>query len=369
LSTSPDAEIAVAELAAQLVQPDTSVVIVFCSCEYDLERLGPAIAAAFPSIPVVGCTSSGQLGPTGFQLGGITGVSLASRDLRVTPHVIAPLAQAVHLAGELAGSIDSRPHLSAGWRSFGLVLVDGLSMAEERLVAALYARLPDVPIIGGSAGDDLRFERTHVYVDGRFVTDTAVFALFDTSLPFTTFRFQHFVPTDRCLVITDAAPDQRIVREIDGEPAAEGYAHALGLTVDALTPDVFSQHPILVNIGGEHYVRSIQKANADGSMTFYCAIEDGLVVRVGRGVDIQETARAALVAARTQVGATAGAPGFILGCDCILRRLEFQGASCDQVVGDLYAEHGVLGFSTYGEQYNGVHVNQTFTGVALGGVR
>ena len=26
----------------------------------------------------------------------------------------------------------------------------------------------------------------------------------------------------------------------------------------------------------------------------------------------------------------------------------------------------VLGFSTYGEQYNGIHVNQTFTGVALG---
>jgi hypothetical protein len=26
----------------------------------------------------------------------------------------------------------------------------------------------------------------------------------------------------------------------------------------------------------------------------------------------------------------------------------------------------VVGFSTYGEQYNGIHVNQTFTGVAIG---
>jgi len=33
----------------------------------------------------------------------------------------------------------------------------------------------------------------------------------------------------------------------------------------------------------------------------------------------------------------------------------------------LMAQYGVFGFSTYGEQFNGVHVNQTFTGVALGG--
>ena len=31
----------------------------------------------------------------------------------------------------------------------------------------------------------------------------------------------------------------------------------------------------------------------------------------------------------------------------------------------LLAAHGVTGFSTYGEQLNGMHVNQTLTGVAL----
>jgi hypothetical protein len=27
----------------------------------------------------------------------------------------------------------------------------------------------------------------------------------------------------------------------------------------------------------------------------------------------------------------------------------------------------VIGFSSYGEQYRGMHVNQTFTGIAIGG--
>ena len=31
----------------------------------------------------------------------------------------------------------------------------------------------------------------------------------------------------------------------------------------------------------------------------------------------------------------------------------------------LLRQHRVIGFSTYGEQLNGMHVNQTMTGVAL----
>ncbi len=31
----------------------------------------------------------------------------------------------------------------------------------------------------------------------------------------------------------------------------------------------------------------------------------------------------------------------------------------------LLSSHSVVGFSTYGEQVNGLHVNQTLTGVAI----
>jgi hypothetical protein len=37
-----------------------------------------------------------------------------------------------------------------------------------------------------------------------------------------------------------------------------------------------------------------------------------------------------------------------------------------QAIGRLFADNNVVGFSTYGEQFVGVHVNQTFTGVAVG---
>ena len=35
-------------------------------------------------------------------------------------------------------------------------------------------------------------------------------------------------------------------------------------------------------------------------------------------------------------------------------------------MGDIMKCNQVFGFSTYGEQFDGLHMNQTFTGVAIG---
>jgi hypothetical protein len=50
-----------------------------------------------------------------------------------------------------------------------------------------------------------------------------------------------------------------------------------------------------------------------------------------------------------------------------LRRLELEQRRLSGPVGDFLASRKVIGFSSYGEQFNAVHVNQTFTGIMLGG--
>ena len=180
--------------------------------------------------------------------------------------------------------------------------------------------------------------------------------------PFSTFKLQHFVPTRRRLVITDADPDRRIVRTIDGYPAATAYAELVGLPVEALAAGVFSTHPVMVRLGDEYYVRSIQKVNADGSLTFYCAIEEGLVLTIGEGVDALRTLTDAFVAIEDAVKR----PQLVIACDCILRRLELEHDGLADEVGRFLAQHRVVGFCTYGEQYYAMHVNQTLVGVAIG---
>jgi hypothetical protein len=60
-----------------------------------------------------------------------------------------------------------------------------------------------------------------------------------------------------------------------------------------------------------------------------------------------------------------GRPAAILACDCILRRIEAMENQRFGAVSSLLKQHGVVGFSTYGEQLNSMHVNQTMTGVAI----
>ena len=60
-------------------------------------------------------------------------------------------------------------------------------------------------------------------------------------------------------------------------------------------------------------------------------------------------------------------PQLIIGCDCILRKLEIIETGIQKDVEQLLRDIDFVGFSTYGEQFNAIHVNQTFSGVVIGG--
>ena len=59
-------------------------------------------------------------------------------------------------------------------------------------------------------------------------------------------------------------------------------------------------------------------------------------------------------------------PELVLGCDCVLRRLETERSGIKEAIGQIFCDNNVVGFATYGEQFNAMHVNQTFTGIAIG---
>lgn len=187
--------------------------------------------------------------------------------------------------------------------------------------------------------------------------------MFETSLPFATFKLQHFATSTRKVVVTAATAHERRVLELNGEPAADVYAEVLGLRREELGAGVFSRHPLVLQVAGDDYICSIQMMHPDGSFSLFCAIDEGVVLPVGDGLDALDVLRGAF----ERVSNAVPDPALVLGCDCILRRLEFEEKGMDQRVGEFLAERSVLGFSTYGEQYNGLHVNQTFTGVAIGG--
>jgi len=363
ISSHPDEDQAVAELCEALALPATSLVILFSSSRRDLRRLEAAVADRFTG-PVIGCTTAGEISDRGYTENSIVGLSLAAETFQVATALIHPLDSFDALeAQKLAHQLGCGPEPAPGKQRFGLLLVDGLSMQEERVVSRLHTACGGLSIVGGSAGDDMSYQRTHVLADGRFVSDAAVFCLVETDRPVRTFKTQHLVPTDRKLVITEADPAERRVMEIDGMPASQAYAEALGLTVDQLDAGVFSANPVLLRVGGQNYVRSIQQAEPDGSLVFYCAIDTGLVLTLATGVCLVEDLESCLAGLEQDLGELE----LVLGCDCILRRLAIREHGRQVGVDRVLRRYPLCGFSTYGEQFNGVHVNQTLTGVAIGG--
>ncbi|MFT6108689.1 MAG: hypothetical protein ACJA2W_001601 [Planctomycetota bacterium] len=366
-STSPDARTAIAEIAERLGPATAKIVCFFAAPTYDREALTAAIAEHFAGSTVIGCTTAGEFGPAGYQEGSLSAFALSEADFDVEVVRIDNLAHMEIDSGSVAMTsammrMRDRGRTVDADHCFSFLLVDGLSMREEALVSSLHLPLGDICQFGGSAGDDLHFERTQVFHGGRFHDDAAVVLLVHTELPFEVFRTQHFVETDKRMVITEADPLTRTVTEINAEPAAREYARQVGLEISELTPQVFATHPVLVKVGAETFIRSIARVNDDESLTFFCAIEAGNVLTVAKGVDLVKSLELMLDEVRGRVGA----PQLTIGCDCILRSLEAKRCAIRDRVAEVLDQSQAVGFTTYGEQVGSMHVNQTFTGVMIG---
>lgn len=365
-STASSAAAAAHEMHRGLDQPDLRLVVFFCSAAYDLDSLGREMAGLFPAVPVIGCTTAGEITPAGYREGAITGFSLAGDGFCAVTELIPDIShlqipRGAATVDRLIAALAERGQAVDPRDTFAMLLIDGMCTTEETVLTSLYRRLDPVPLFGGSAGDDLRLVRTFVYHGGRFHTDAAVLTLIKTRHRFRVFRHQHFSGTDIRMVVTGADPARRIVTEINAEPAGPEFARIVGLDDQELTAMMFAEHPVMVRVGGDYYVRSIQKANLDGSLTFFCAIDEGIVLTLARHEDLIDNLRRFFRGVRAEMGA----PLLVIGFDCILRCLEAENRQVRHLTSEIFAANNVIGFSTYGEQFAAMHVNHTFTGVFI----
>lgn len=331
------------------------------------EALSLALRRQLPNLDYAACSTAGEITPTGLQDGQVVAILFPAPTFIAASTMVREISTTgIHaVAGEvqaLKRSLSERTGARSNGNVFALCLIDGLSYAEEAVTSAIHWQLDDIPLIGGSAGDDLKFNSTKLISNGESCSDAAIIILFETKIPFHVFKTDNFVTTDNKLVVTASDPDRRIVYEFNARNAAEEYASAVGLSPGDLTTFSFASYPTIVRVGGEHFCRSIQKNNEDGSLSYFCAIDDGVVLSIAQAIDMVESTEKALVEVDRKLGGT----DVILGFDCVLRRLDAINRQAVRGLSELYQKNHVIGFGTYGEQYQSMHLNQTFTGIAFG---
>lgn len=338
-------------------------VFVFISPEADLAALGRGLAACFAPGLVVGCTTAGEISLEGYTEGEIVAVALAQDHFDTDCMLIGDLSRisSQDLIGDLIRKRAALQERHPGWEGeFAFLLVDGLSTREDELTSALAAGLGSLPLFGGSAGDGTNFGSTKVLWQDRFLENAAVLTLVRSRGRVKVFNLDHLLPSDRKMVVTEADPKRRIVRKINAEPAAQEYARLLGKDPGQLTTFTFAAHPVVVRVGGRHHVRAIQRVDENGDLIFFSAIDEGLVLTLAEPQDMALHLDRELTRLSDH-----GKPAAILACDCILRRMEALEKQKYGAISAVLRDHRVVGFSTYGEQWNSMHVNQTMTGVAI----
>lgn len=361
---------AVAEVVAGVGARPLAGGLLFCSHRYPRRPLAQALKGRFGDIPLIGCTSAGELSPRGYDQDSLVFIGFPADDFRMALHCFDELDDFDPVAGRsairaLTAGMDqadlgsaSRPHPHRA----AIFLVDGLSHREELLAMTVQEALGETQLVGGSSGDGMLFRETGILVGDRFVQDAAVVAILSSTRPMRAFTANHYLPGAEKMVVTAADPAARVVYQINARPAAEEYLRVAGRKGEQLDAAFFAAHPPMVRAGGAYHVRSIQSVNADGSLTFYCAIDNGIVLSIGEPVD----RLAQLERLFNDLESGLGAIDHVIGFDCVLNRIDAEQRQLQRAVSELYARRGVVGFNTYGEQFRAAHINQTLSGLVIG---
>jgi hypothetical protein len=356
------------EIAQQLASLDLAMVIVFVSPYYEPAVFIKELCRRMPDTPVYGCTTAGELSCDGWEEDSVVALGFSAADFIIAARTFLDLSsfrvdQGRSVCGQLHRELMRRTEkCDANQDCFGLLLIDGMCRREEAVMSAIYGSLEDIPVVGGSAGDGLQFDKSWIFSDGQAHSDAAVLILIRTHLPFRLFKSDNFEPTVTKMVVTEADTELRIVKEINAEPAAIEYSRAVGIGGSNLDALSFAAHPVLVRVGGAYYARSIQRMDPDGSLRFFCAIDEGMVLTVARQRNLVEATRDLL----KEIVDDLGDISIFIGFECVLRRLDIEQHQLSREMSDLYRSNNVVGFQTYGEQYRSMHVNQTLSGVAIG---
>ena len=363
-SNADDINFSLKEIIDGIKQDSIKLIFFFVSTKYDFYLVSRTMNEEFPNTDVVGCTTAGEIGPDGFSEDSISAMSIAADNFETSTYIMKNIKSWSMLSRDnllaAGGKIGIKSGDSA--QCFAISLIDGLQSSEEKVMNCIANAFPNIGIVGASAGDDNKFEKTFVSANGEVWQDAAVITFVKTDKKFLLYKENIYRPTEVQFKVTKSDICNRIVYEFNDKPAAEEYANALGISINDL-PEAFISNPTGRIIMDNVWIASPQKLIDEKYLKYYCAISPNSIVKILKPTDtLKEAENTSLIIRKTLPNCKG-----VLLFNCILRYKLFKKNNlCSQVAAE-YAKCGpICGFNTYGEQFNKLHVNQTLTLLALG---
>lgn len=362
---SQDADPRVAGTAAAkaaLAGPDPRLLLVFCSDSYDLPALVGAVADAAPGVPLVGCSTAGELSAGGVDtpataggaavvvtaLGG-AGFSVATRHSVATAE--GGLRQAGFQAAGCMADVDPLPH------GVLLVLSDGLAGDQEEVVRGAYRAVgATVPLVGGCAGDDLKMTATYQFHGTEVLRNAVVAAAIASDAPFGIGVRHGWRRVGDPMLVTSS--DGHVLHALDDQPALDAYLERLGAPAEAHSdPAAFTRfaltHPLGISRRSGEEVRFVAEADFEArSLVCIANVPKGGLTWFMEGDEGSVLAATDAACGEAVNGLGGQRPLGMIAFDCIARRGVMGDEGIQREVDRLadFADGApVAGFYTYGE--------------------
>jgi hypothetical protein len=350
------------------------LLLVFAAFDYDLPRLLAGVAAQAGPVPVVGCSTAGEIGPGPALRDGVVVVCLAG-DFTVTTTHATGMGAAPRRAGEAAAR--ALLPLPVTPNRVTLLFTDALAGDQQEMIRGAYGVLgATVPIVGGGAGDALRMQTCRQFHDGRVLQDAVVAASIGTHGPIGVSLRHGWQRNGAAMVVTASAGNA--VHTLDDHPALDvyldRYAAPAGLANDPATFAAFGlTRPLAVARRGDVTIRHVLGADPV-TRSLHCAgsVPMGAAAWFTTG-DASSTLGATDDACADALQQLGGHPALaLLLFDCAGRRALLGDAGVvaeRQVIDRRSGSAAVAGFYTYGEiarvrGVNGFH-NQSVVALTL----
>jgi hypothetical protein len=339
-----------------LLHDDPKLLVVFCSPSHDLPALLREIRARSGDVPLIGCTTAGEIATAGPSDASVVVAALGGDGFAVDTAVATEASSDLRAAGaRVARSLPPRDDLP---HKVLLLLSDGLAGDQQEIVRGAYGVLgAGVPLVGGCAGDDLKMTRTFQLHGDRVLTDSVVSAGIASDAPVGIGVRHGWRRVGEPMLVTASAGNR--VYTLDDRPALDAYLEHLGVD----EPDVSDQeglarlaltHPLgLSRPNGEDQVRFIGGGDfAERSLSCIAEVPQGALVWIMEG-DARSVLEATHAAGGDALAALDGRPPLgMIAFDCIARRgvLGDEGihAEIDRLA-SIASGAPVAGFYTYGE--------------------
>eukprot|EP00727_Mastigamoeba_balamuthi_P001581 m51a1_g1142 hypothetical protein (743) ;mRNA; f:257419-260039 len=238
VSVHPDAEEAVKEAVGQIKQvgrlgADPSFVVCYCTTFHDPAEVARTMGRELRGVPWMGATqSTGLLSPQGWQVRSLGLFAIYDPDGRYYVESVCLAGTTARTAGaKLAQKcFDSAPKDSGSpnalWLAAELGCEDGVLLGIADTIASKCK--PLCAIGGGSSCNNSGFESGNQFCTGKVLTNHVVMAAMHCSANIYADYDNAFEKTQHSGVVTSA--EGRVVKEIDGMPAASVYAQWSGLS-------------------------------------------------------------------------------------------------------------------------------------------